>query len=87
MIVNVKTDPELLDLLRRASRLPAPDRAELNRQKRSWVIAEMGMGSDADEAAYSSAVTRNDKAELERLDHEAQKRMDFARAFLDGTFA
>lgn len=83
MIINVKTDPEVLDLLRRAAKMPAATREQIEYQKRSWIIAEIGMGSDADEAAYSMAFARSDRVEMDRLDREAQKRMDLAKAHFE----
>lgn len=47
---------------------------ELRAQRRSDVASEAAWGSDADEAAYRSAVERGDKAEIARLAIEAERR-------------
>ncbi len=47
---------------------------ELQEQHKNYVISEMTMGNDADEAAYRSALDRNDKEEIKRLDEEAEER-------------
>lgn len=57
---------------------------EIEAQKRSFVRAEAGFGSDSDEAAYAAAVARGDKVEIERLDKEAEARMEAVDRFLDG---
>lgn len=66
--------PELLDALRRAAgRKMTP--AEVAAQRRSYVRAEIGFGSDADEAAYRAALVAGSTAALARLEAEAQARM------------
>lgn len=79
---------ELTSLIARAmaayATMTPGQKAEMHRQqRRSYVIAEMGFGSDDDEAAYRTAFCSNDTAALARLDMEARERMRNAEAFLD----
>ena len=79
------TDRARLDDLIAAARARGPMTAdEIEAQRRSYVIAEIGMGSDSDEAAYRAAHARGDAAEMARLDDEAAKRVAAAKAILDG---
>ena len=48
---------------------------EIEAQRKSFARAEMGFGSDADEAAYRAALDANGTEELARLDAEAEERM------------
>ena len=57
--------------------------AELKAQRRSYVRAEAGFGSDADERAMRDAMARGDKAEIKRLDMEAEARMAAVDRFFD----
>ena len=68
------TDPELLQLLERAARMPPPTPEQIAASRRSWVIAETAIGSDADEAAYREAFDAGDTARMARLDAEGQAR-------------
>lgn len=72
--------PELTALLRNMR--PAT-KAELRAQRRSWVAAEAAFGSDTDEAAYRAAVEHEDKAEIARLDAEAEARRQQALKRMD----
>jgi hypothetical protein len=56
------------------SKIRCLTKEELRAQRRSWVAAESGFGSDADEAAYRAAYERGDTTEMARLDAEAEKR-------------
>lgn len=58
-----------------AAMTPAERAAMWAEQRRSFVRAEAGFGSDRDEAAYRDAVGRCDKAEIARLDREADERV------------
>lgn len=49
---------------------------ELRAQRDSFVRAEMGFGSDADEAAYGVALLSGDKDEIARHEAAARARMD-----------
>ena len=63
----------LSHLIEQAKARPV-SRAELEAQRRSYVRAEAGFGSDADERAIRDAMARGDKAEIKRLDMEAEAR-------------
>ena len=67
-------------LSREAVRVVLPDSKA---QRRSWLLAEAAFGSDADEAAYRRALEAGDTAEIERLDAEAQERVERARRWLE----
>lgn len=75
------SDPVLIELLERAARLPPPTPAQRQAQREGWAIAAMGMGSDADEAAYAAAVATEDRKKMARLDWESEERMNRARAY------
>ncbi len=75
--------PELMALLEKA-RNHVMTKEEYEAQRRSFVVAEAGFGSDADEAAYRMAFDADDKAEIERLTFEADLRMAQAREYMDG---
>jgi uncharacterized protein (DUF1015 family) len=62
---------------------PEERRAMHQAQARSFVIAEAGFGSDADEAAYRQALADNDTKTLARLDAEAAERQRMARTYLE----
>lgn len=72
-LANVPDD-RLLAKLTAAVRRPMT-RAEMEEQRRSYVRAEAGFGSDVDEAAYAAAVARGDAVEIARLNREAEARM------------
>lgn len=79
------TDDRLIAKLREVAKRPMT-RKEVEEQRRAYARAEAGFGSDADEAAYASALARGDKAEIERLDLEAQNRMAAVdRYYSDGS--
>lgn len=76
------------DLIRKANArvaaMTATEYAEMIRlQRRSYVLGEIGMGSDKDEAAYRAALDAGDHPTLARLKAEAEARMEQARAILD----
>lgn len=54
---------------------PEEQKEMLKAQRQSFVRAEMGFGSDADEAAYRKALEEEDDEALERLNEEANERM------------
>ena len=62
---------ELLTLCRGHTMTPE----EVAAQRDSFARAETAFGPDAAEAAYRAAVTRGDRAEVERLDAEAEARL------------
>jgi hypothetical protein len=72
---RTKRAARLAALIEAARNRPPMTDAELEAQRRSWVRGEMGLGSDADEAAYREALRDGDAATLDRLDREAAKRM------------
>ena len=57
---------------------------ERRSQRRSFVLGEAGMGSDADEAAYRRALEARDEEALARLDAESELRVARAEKWLDG---
>lgn len=57
--------------------------AEMREQRRNYVRAEMGFGSDADEAAYAAALAAGDEEALARLKREADERMAAADRYFD----
>ena len=63
--------------------LPDQQQREHAAQRRSWILAEASMGSDADERAYRKALFENDTATLERLRAEAAARVERAKELLD----
>lgn len=77
-----KPSPELDALIRRAINRK-PKKSEHAAQRRSWILAEASMGSDADERAYRKALFENDTATLERLRAEAAARVERAKELLD----
>ena len=69
-------DRPTLDALLAEARARAPlTPAEIARQRASWVRGEMGMGDDADEAAYRAALVAGDTETLARLEREAEARV------------
>lgn len=66
-------------LIADAKKRPAMTEEEWAAQRASFVRGEIGMGSDRDEANYRKAMTDGDRAEMERLNQEAQERV--RRAF------
>jgi hypothetical protein len=80
-------DPELLRLIaesveRYEALSPEQRLAHDRAQRRSWILAEAGFGSDADEAAYRVALERGDWPTMIRLDEEAEERRKRAEEFL-----
>ncbi len=72
-----------LERLIKAARERGPmTEAELKAQRESFVRAEVGMGSDRDEAAFRAAMDRGDKAEMARLEAEGLARMDRLKDWL-----
>lgn len=64
---------------------PEERRAMWEAQRRSFVKAEIGFGSDADEAAYARACAHGDEAEIARLESEAAARIaQFKRMYDNG---
>lgn len=81
------TDPILTDLMARAraaweALTPEQRAEEIRRQRRSYVIAEMGMGSDQDEFDYRAALASEDHDTIKRLDAEGVARMERAEQSL-----
>ena len=62
---------------------PAEQRAMIEAQKRSYVIAEAGFGSDADEAAYRAARESGDPARIAEEEAKSAARMEAARKFME----
>lgn len=49
--------------------------AELAAQQESYVLSEMAMGSDRDEANYRAALFSGDKVQLRKLDQDSENRV------------
>ena len=80
--------PELMKLLEKAKldydNMTLEQKAEMHRQqRRSYVIGEMSMGDDKDEAKFSAALQAGDTDTLDRLKIESDARGKAARAWLD----
>lgn len=74
----------LRDAAERVERMTPSEREEMyRRQRRSFVRAMAGFGSDADEQAYRKAIAHGDEAEIARLESEASARMDAVDAYFD----
>lgn len=58
-----------------AAMTPEQREAMFRAQRRSYVIGEIGMGSDGDEIAYRAAVAAGDQETVKRIDAEAAERM------------
>lgn len=74
------TDAEIHEYVRIAQKrymeMSPAEREDMWRQQRiSYVIAEMGMGNDADEAAYRAALEAGDTKEIQRLEEASKGRM------------
>jgi len=63
-----------LDVLLAKAREHKITNEELQEQRKNYVISEMAIGNDGDEAAYRDALDRDDKEEIKRLDIEVEKR-------------
>lgn len=61
----------------------AERRAMIEAQKRSYIIAEAGFGSDADEAAYRAALDSGDPDRITAEEAKAEARMAAARQYLE----
>jgi hypothetical protein len=68
---------------RYAAMTPAERRAMWDAQRRGYVRAEAGFGSDADESAYRAAHARGDTEALARLDAESEARMQMADRIME----
>lgn len=74
---NPKPNLDALLAQAKAHRPMTPEEVEAQRQ--SWVRGEMGLGSDADEAAYRAALESGDTETLKRLDLESMQRVEATR--------
>ena len=83
MIPSIPSSPAHDALLARLATCRAPTPQEIAAQRRFFVRAEMGFGSDRQEAEYEAAVVAGDQEKIARLDREAQVRMDAADAWFD----
>lgn len=70
-----KPRPKLDALLEQAKAHRPMTPEDIEAQRQSWVRGEMGMGSDADEAAYRAALEAGDTDTLNRLDLESEQRV------------
>jgi hypothetical protein len=62
---------------------PAERWAQIEAQKRSYVIAEAGFGSDADEAAWHAAHASGNPERIAAEEAKVQARMEAARKYLE----
>lgn len=62
---------------------PEQREAMLKAQRESYVVAEMGFGSDKDEAEYRDAVLSGDADRIAACERAAQERMNLARALME----
>jgi hypothetical protein len=70
--------------MERQAAMSPQERENMRQQQiRGWVIAEMGMGDDEDEAAYRAASLSGDRDAIGRLDEEAKDRMERAARYFD----
>lgn len=58
-----------------AAMTPEQRREMMEAQRRSWARGEVGIGSDADEAAYSQALRDGDQEAVARLQAESDARV------------
>ena len=71
-----KLEAALKEAVEAVRRMAPEDQAAMwEAQRRSFVRAEVGFGSDADEAAYYAAIRRGDHAEVARLKAEQDDRL------------
>ena len=76
-LAALAVSPELLAWIEDArQRKVTPE--EIAAQRRSYVAAQMAIGSDADEAEYRTALAAGDEATLARLNAEAEARQQRA---------
>lgn len=74
LAVELGRAPVLAELLPLAAKHRMTE-AEIAAQRDSFVRAEMGFGSDADEAAFRAALEAGDTEALSRLEAASQARM------------
>lgn len=74
LAVELGRAPVLAELLSLAAKHRMTE-AEIAAQRDSFVRAEMGFGSDADEAAFRAALEAGDTEALSRLEAASQARM------------
>ena len=75
MFAAKKASPELDALIARARNAPPMTEAEIKAQRDSFARAELGFGSDEQEAEYAAALLRGDDETVKRCEAEAQVRM------------
>jgi hypothetical protein len=85
---GLRDDPALTKLIAEAKAryeaMSPVERATHDRaQRRSYVLAEIAMGSDADEVAYRRAVETDNWVEQARLEREGNRRAAFAAQHLE----
>lgn len=59
-------------------------REEIDAQRRSFVLAEAGFGSDADEAEYAAALVSGDEGAIAECKRKEGERIAAASRILDG---
>lgn len=72
------------DAKRRWSAMAPQKRAEMHEaQRRSYITAEAGFGSDEEEAEYAAAIASGDPARIAAVKAAEEVRMAAARAILE----
>lgn len=84
-IPNISMRPELAALIEKAQQHKMTP-AEYAAQRRSYVLGEMAIGSDADEAEYRAAHDRRDMKRCLELIVEGEERMKRAEVIYDGRY-
>ncbi|MBW3243431.1 hypothetical protein KUV57_12225 [Epibacterium sp. DP7N7-1] len=83
IIPPIITEPAHEAFHERLKSLRPPTRNELRAQRRSYLRAEAGFGSDADEAAYTRAVAEGDSAKIAVFEAAAERRMAEVDRYLE----
>jgi hypothetical protein len=81
MTVRSKPRPDLDRLLKESveavkAMTPRQRRDMIRAQRRSWARGEVGIGADADEAAYAKALREKDWDTISRLEAESAARVE-----------
>ena len=75
--------PSLKALMAKARERGPMSSREIAAQRRSFVLAEAGFGSDADEAEYRDALRRGDEDAIRHCHEKSERRIAAVTAILD----